>query len=604
LRQGGFSAEEVWHVRRDGSVFPALMNITAIKDAAGGTQFTSATVLDITERRRAEEAKQESEERFHSVVETSPDAIALLDLDGHILMASRQAARFFGFDSVDELLSAVPNGFELLAPEDRQRARDNVRRLIDAGVLRDLEYCGCRRDGSRFPAELSASLQRDAHGNPKAMIIVLRDITNRKRVAEALVKATRAAQAANRAKSEFLANMSHEIRTPMTAILGFSDLLMTPDLPYSEQREFLEGIQRNGKALLELIGDILDLSKIEAEKLTLEKVDCPLRPIVDDVLSAAAVWVERKGLRLNVDCEFSLPETIHTDPLRLRQILMNLLGNAVKFTSQGDVSFTIRCLREATGPARMQFTVSDTGIGIPADKIGDLFQPFTQVDGSANRRCGGTGLGLAISQRLATELGGDIQVASEWGKGSTFTLTVDPGSLVGIPMGQQLKPVATADPGRLPRAPRLPLRGRLLLAEDDPGIQQIIGLLLQKMNLEVTIAENGHTACDMAEKSKAEGRPYDLILMDIQMPKRNGYEATQWLRQHGWQGPIVALTAYAMVGDREKCLAAGCDDYIAKPVILTGLWDVLAPYLGRTALSADQIPEGDKAADDADVAAQ
>ena len=556
--------------------------------------YVNVYALDITERKRAEEALRESKERFRCVVETSPDAIALLDLDGRILMASQRTARFFGFDRVDELLSSVTTGFELLAPEDRRRARDNVRKLIDVGLLRDLEYSGCRRDGSRFPAELSASLQRDSRGNPEAMVIVLRDVTERKQAQRLLERAKDAAEAANRAKSEFLANMSHEIRTPMTAILGFSDLLATPNLPCHEQREFLTGIQRNGKVLLELIGDVLDLSQIEADRLTLEMADCSLRQIVDDVLSTVQVRAQEKRLSLKVDYQYPLPEKIRTDPARLRQILVNLLGNAVKFTGQGDVCLTIRCLREAAGPARIQFAVSDAGIGIPADRIGDLFQPFMQVDGSATRRYGGTGLGLVISKRLAEALGGDIEVASELGQGSTFTLTIEPGSLDGVPMLQGPKVVAAADVGPARNGPNPSLRGRLLLAEDDPSIRRIVASFLQKMNLAVTCAENGQMACDMADKSKAEGRPYDVILMDIQMPKMNGYEATQWLRQHGWQGFIVALTAHAMVGDREKCLAAGCDNYIVKPIVLTGLWDALAPYLVGTAVPADQILDRDK----------
>ena len=262
---------------------------------------------------------------------------------------------------------------------------------------------------------------------------------------QTLKELNQVAESATRAKSEFLANMSHEIRTPMTAILGFSDLLLSPNLPYNEQREFLAGIQRNGKALLELIDDILDLSRIEADRLTLEKMDCPLRQIVDDVLSTVQVQAQEKRLNLKVDYRFPLPETIRTDPARLRQILVNLLGNAVKFTGQGDVRLTIRCLREAAGPPRIQFAVSDAGIGIPADKIGELFQPFVQVDGSATRRYGGTGLGLAISKRLAEALGGDIEVISELGKGSTFTLTIDPGSLDGVRMLQGPKTVAAAD---------------------------------------------------------------------------------------------------------------------------------------------------------------
>jgi signal transduction histidine kinase len=244
---------------------------------------------------------------------------------------------------------------------------------------------------------------------------------------KSLEKLVQAAEAANRAKSEFLANVSHEIRTPMTAILGFSDLLATPGLPPGEQGEFIEGIQRNGKALMELINEILDLSQIEAEKFTPQTADCSLRQIIGDVTSAVQAAAAQKKLVIEMDCRFPLPETIRTDGARLRQILVNLLGNAVKFTSQGRVRVTLSHLRDGDDAGRMQFAVSDTGIGIPADKIGQLFQSFTQVDGSASRRYGGMGLGLCISARLAKALGGGIEVTSEVGKGSTFVLTVDAG---------------------------------------------------------------------------------------------------------------------------------------------------------------------------------
>ena len=252
---------------------------------------------------------------------------------------------------------------------------------------------------------------------------------------KSLEKLVQVAEAANRAKSEFLANMSHEIRTPMTAILGFSDLLATPNLPAGEQRELLEGVQRNGKALLELITDILDLSRIEADKLSLQMADCSLRQIIDDVISTEQVAATQKKLVLETDYEFPLPETIHTDDVRLRQILVNLIGNAIKFTHRGGVRITLRYLRDGDGDdaARMQFAVSDTGIGIPADKIGQLFRPFTQVDGSASRRYGGMGLGLCISARLAEALGGNIKVTSELGQGSTFVLTIDAGPPKDLP---------------------------------------------------------------------------------------------------------------------------------------------------------------------------
>ncbi len=394
------------------------------------------------------------------------------------------------------------------------------------------------------------------------------------------------AEAANCAKSEFLANMSHEIRTPMTAILGFTELLAAPNLPYQEQRQFLAGIQRNGKALLELISDILDLSHIEADRLTLDRLDYPLQPIIDDALSAVQVRAEEKGLSLEVDYAFPLPGTIRTDPMRLRQVLTNLIANAVKFTERGAVRIAVRCTQETDRSARMQFAISDTGIGIAADKIGELFQPFMQVDGSLTRCYGGTGLGLAISRRLARALGGDVEVTSQLGAGSTFTVTIDVGSLNGVRMLQSPQAPTTAEEQPSSMEHEVTLHGRVLLAEDVPDVYVVLRQILQRMSLKLEIAEDGRLACDMAENSQAEGRPYDLILMDIQMPRMNGYEATRWLRQHGWQGPIVALTAHALVGDRDKCLAAGCDGYIAKPITAKGLRDVVARYSGQAAAAA------------------
>jgi PAS domain S-box-containing protein len=551
---------------------------------------------DVTERKRAEEERLASEARHRILLRTSIEGFWLADEQGHLLEVNDAYCRMSGY-SERELLSMSISDLE--AVETVAQTSAHIQQIVAKGEDR-FESKHRRKDGSTFDVEISVQYKNLEESR---CIGFLRDITERKRteedlraanarleqaVADAEESAVRTT-AANRAKSEFLANMSHEIRTPMTAILGFSDLLASPNLPYHEQREFLTGIQRNGKALLELIGDILDLSRIEADRLTLENVDCPLQQVVDDILSVVQVRAVQKGLALEVDYEFPLPETIHTDPVRLRQVLTNLIGNAVKFTERGAVRISLRCTREPDRPARLEFAISDTGIGIPADKIDELFEPFTQVDGSASRRYGGTGLGLTISRRLAKALGGDVEITSQLGTGSTFTLTIDAGSLEGVRMLQLPHVPMAAEEQPSSMEHEAPLRGRVLMAEDTADTYFVFRQILQRMNLELEIAEDGRLACEMAEKSQADGRPYDLILMDIQMPNMSGYEATRSLRQHGWQGPIVAVSARVSVGDRERCLAAGCDDYIAKPITTTGLRDVLARYLGQAA-AVDAIP--------------
>ncbi|MBN2473914.1 MAG: response regulator [Pirellulales bacterium] len=385
---------------------------------------------------------------------------------------------------------------------------------------------------------------------------------------------SQAADAANRAKSEFLANMSHEIRTPLTAVLGFADLLLG-SLENQADLEAASIIKRNGGHLLEVINDILDLSKIEAGKMHVERTACSPCQIVDDVVSLMKVRAEGKGLSLNVRHDRAVSATVQSDPTRLRQILTNLVGNAIKFTEVGSVTVTTR-LRTDAGPPTIGFDVSDTGIGMTLEQIGNLFQPFVQGDATMSRRFGGTGLGLMISRRLAGMLGGDISVTSEPGVGSTFSLTVDPGPLDSQPVPAHTTQV---DPdGALlrerPAASKIMLPHRILLAEDGPDNQRLISFILRSAGAEVTVAENGQVALEKAIGTQPHrggehgGRepPFDLILMDMQMPVLDGYEATRQLRSAGYAGPIIALTAHAMAGDRRRCLEVGCDDYAAKPI--------------------------------------
>ncbi len=395
---------------------------------------------------------------------------------------------------------------------------------------------------------------------------ILQDITQRKQ-AEALERAKREADAANEAKSEFLANMSHEIRTPMTAILGFTDNLLDPDLTESEKLQAVHTVRRNGEYLLQIINDILDISKIEAGKLEVERIACPLGQTLAEVQSLMQVRADAKKLLFEVEILGAVPETIQSDPTRLRQILVNLVGNAIKFTKTGSVRLVARFIGDGAEPY-IQFDVIDTGLGMTEEQAGKLFQAFSQADSSTTRKFGGTGLGLNISKRLAQMLGGDIAVESRPGEGSVFRVTVATGSLDGVRMvdGPAVLTIARPDPSAAPSGEVDRLDCRILLAEDGPDNQRLISHVLKKAGAEVTVTENGKLAVDAALSARDQGDPFDVILMDMQMPVMDGYEAAGLLRRRGYTGPIIALTAHAMASDRQRCLDTGCDDYATKPI--------------------------------------
>ncbi len=416
-----------------------------------------------------------------------------------------------------------------------------------------------------------------------------------------LEAAKSAAEAANRSKSEFLANISHEIRTPMTAIVGFTDVL-AENLQQPEQLEAAATVKRNAEYLLEIIADVLDLSKIEAGKLKVESTACSPWQIVGDVASLMKVRADARNLALNIEHRGPIPETIRTDPTRLRQILINLVGNAIKFTERGSVSVVVRLLPGEAEERKLCFDVIDTGMGIEQKHLGKLFKPFSQLDTSTTRKVQGTGLGLVISRRLAEILGGTISVDSTLGKGSTFSLTVRTGPLETVRLLDDLGQGGWGEErqGRTTTEPPTRLRGRILLAEDGPDNQRLLTLLLTKAGAEVVLAEDGQAAVRKAlpplpqtdQSHDGHEGPFDLILMDMQMPVMDGYEATRRLRQQGYRGPIIALTAHAMSTDRQKCLEAGCDDYMTKPIIRDELLRTAAKYMSPESARPSKVPSG------------
>jgi signal transduction histidine kinase len=377
--------------------------------------------------------------------------------------------------------------------------------------------------------------------------------------------ATQRAEAAARAKSEFLANMSHEIRTPLTAMLGYADLLLDPLLDPQESAEHVRTIRRNGQHLLAVLNDILDLSRIEAGRMTVEQVELSPAGLLADVAGMLSMRAREKGLRLVERRDGPVPAVVRSDPTRLRQVLVNLAGNAIKFTSQGEVELGL-VLERAAGAAEgtLAFSVRDTGIGLDEQQLAQLFQAFEQADASTTRRFGGTGLGLVISRRLARLLGGDVTVASTPGQGSTFTVRIPTGPLAGVPMLQPGED--SARPEEAAAAPLAALTGRILLAEDTRDSALVIATILRRAGAEVTVVHDGMAAVEAAQSALAAGRAFGLILMDLHMPELDGLQATRKLRDAGYDRPIVALTADSMPEDRAACLASGFDEHATKPV--------------------------------------
>jgi len=507
-----------------------------------------------------------------SIVTSARDAILTIDASGRIVSWNRSARELFEYDCNGD---GRPSFGSLLAPGSKADAL--VERTDDPSDEQKpelVEIEAITSSGRAFPAEMSLSSWRTENGEYRTAI--LRDSTERHRVEAALQEAVRSAKKAARIKSDFLANMSHEIRTPLNGVVGMAELLQETKLD-PDQSRFVETIVSSGDVLLALINDILDLSKIEAGMIELELANFDIRSLIGEITDLLGVRIGSRDLMLSHDLDPAICEFVQGDSIRLRQILTNLAGNAIKFTERGEVAIRGVLVSETADSVEVRFEVRDTGIGIALEDQHRLFDAFTQQDTSTTRRFGGTGLGLSISKNLVKLMGGEIGVESVLGEGATFWFTVLLGK---VRPGTQTvdgsdstvaEPSVAADSA----TERKCSNARVLLVEDN-AVNCLVGVnMLKKLGVDVETAENGREAVD---KIAGQERDFALILMDWQMPEMNGLEATRKIRasEAGDRNiPIIALTANALRGDREECFEAGMSDYLTKPLKMSALRDVL-----------------------------
>jgi PAS domain S-box-containing protein len=578
----GTEKREITAIHRDGREFTIEMTLSGT--TRNGAAHVVAFLREMTPQQRALNAVGWGAERYRAILDQMEDGCAVVDVRGNYLFVNDAHCRLFGF-SRDDLLGSDFSAIS--SPGHPQRLREIYGQVYATGQpAKPFEYEVVSSEGAPMFVEQSVSLERDAQGRPIGFLAISRDCTTRRLAERELAKAKEAAESANRAKSEFLANMSHEIRTPMNGIIGMTTLALDSEVtPY--QADCLSTIQQQADELLTIINDILDFSKVESRKMELESAPFELADAVNDVLKPLAVKARQKGLEMTGLISTSVPPRIVGDAVRLKQVLTNLLANALKFTERGSVALDIReadsagllplvtpvGFDERTQPREhvtLHFTVTDTGIGIPAEKLATIFEPFQQADGSTTRRFGGTGLGLAISSTLVDLMGGRMWVDSQPGAGSTFHFVA---AFVAAPPRAPEVVHESQDRERLALAPE-PRRARVLVAEDNVVNQRIAARLLAKRGHIVTVVGTGRQALEALARDS-----FDIVLMDVQMPDMDGFEATAAIRrlerETGGRIRVVAMTAHAMQGDRERCLAAGMDDYLSKPIDHRLLFDVV-----------------------------
>jgi len=535
-------------------------------------------IARISERERIHDRTRlevESLRRYQNLADAIPHILWKTGPTGALVYCNTGWREYTGFDVE---MNAGVRWRDAFESEDLKKLLKIWLEAMPSGSSFDMECRIFRHDKELRWHWLKTVSERSESGEVLGWIGTCTDIHDRKIFEENAIEARRLAESASLAKTHFLANMSHEIRTPLSAILGFSELLLDSDQSLNEKINCVSTIRNNGKQLLKIIDEVLDISKIEAGRMEIEAVEINTKDFFKELFLSMNLKAMEKGLLLTLKCVAPIPRLITTDPVRLRQILINVVSNAIKFTQKGGVQILVGW-RDATSLIRgvLQVDVVDTGVGIEPQYVGKLFNPFVQADSSTTRRFGGTGLGLALSRKLARALGGDVELLKSSPQGSVFRIEITP------PMHNRSALVSSFldDPEESLPAERMKHAGlegvRVLLAEDVFENQLLISRFLNVAGASVDVAANGLEAVAMAQKNS-----YDVVLMDIQMPELDGYGATRKLRSEGYQGAIIALTAHALQEERLRCLQVGCNDHLTKPVDRATLIESVAEYARKT----------------------
>lgn len=579
LQSKGIWQGEVFQYTKGSERLTIRSAASLLKDKSGKTIGVIAINRDITEENKIQEELADSEERFRMSFDNAGVGVCILDLDGRFVRVNKKLESMLGYFE-KELIGRKTNEF---AYEEDKQLFDSFREAALSGSKENMIYEKrfFSKDRNILWVEISNTLVKDRNGNACYFVVHMNDITGRKSAEFHLLSAIKEAERANQAKSEFVANMSHEIRTPLNGVIGFNELLLTTSLD-SDQKEYVRNAISSAHGLLGIINDVLDISKIEAGKLVLNEVTSNLKQIIKDSLGVLKWKASEKGIQLTLEEGPNLPEIILVDATRLRQILINLLGNAVKFTEVGGVVLKVNASPKTHQKTKLEFTITDTGIGIPEEHKSHLFQSFWQGESNSTRRYGGTGLGLRITKSLLDLMGGEIEVQSKPGFGTEFQfviecMCIDQTSMVDT---QDESEIQTELLANFQQSTLNEISPNILVVEDNEMNRELLKRMIHKYIPKAQIEE----AVDGLEGVRffRESKP-DLVFMDVQMPNMDGLEAATEIRKHpsGAKVPIIALTAGALYEERKKCFDVGMDQFLTKPIDILALNQILFRYLNR-----------------------